>query len=208
MKDTDHHMRHPRGHLGDRTSAQGTRGCAWRDDQFGRGQDPVLGWSDPTFGHGSVPKSESWVAPAQQEDSLGARGVNFGEASEEGRNYALQLRLHHLLLLAVCLSSGKNEEIDERRIQKVTQKKTPDWAGATPLFRLSAAQKVRGVAPAPLRGKRDRVLFACPAEAVPQDRRNYFLMATHCCRIELDKLIGGNRLFSRRQKWLNTPITS
>ena len=26
--------------------------------------------------------------------------------------------------------------------------KTPDWAGATPLFRLSAAQKVRGVAPA------------------------------------------------------------
>ena len=26
--------------------------------------------------------------------------------------------------------------------------KTPEWAGATPLFRLSAAQKVRGVAPA------------------------------------------------------------
>jgi hypothetical protein len=30
----------------------------------------------------------------------------------------------------------------------VTQKKTLDWAGATPLFRLSAAQKIRGVAPA------------------------------------------------------------
>jgi hypothetical protein len=30
----------------------------------------------------------------------------------------------------------------------VTVKKTPNWAGATPLFRLSAAQKVRGVAPA------------------------------------------------------------
>jgi hypothetical protein len=31
---------------------------------------------------------------------------------------------------------------------KVTAEKTPDWVGATPLFRLSAAQKVHGVAPA------------------------------------------------------------
>jgi len=44
MKDDDHQMHHPRGHLGDRTSAKGTRGCAWRDDQFGRGQNTVLGW--------------------------------------------------------------------------------------------------------------------------------------------------------------------
>jgi len=56
MKDTDHHIRHPRGHLGGRASAQRTRGCAWRDDQFGRGQNPVLGWSDPTFAHDSVAK--------------------------------------------------------------------------------------------------------------------------------------------------------
>jgi hypothetical protein len=56
MKDNNHHMRHPRGHLGDRASAQGTRGCAWRDDQLGRGQKPVLGWSDPTFAYGSVAK--------------------------------------------------------------------------------------------------------------------------------------------------------
>src|SRR6266446_5475262 len=54
MKDKDHHIRHPRGHFGDRASAQGTRGCAWRDDQFGRGQNTVLGWSDPTFAHDSV----------------------------------------------------------------------------------------------------------------------------------------------------------
>jgi hypothetical protein len=45
MKDKDHHIRHPRGHFGDRASAQGTRGCAWRDDQFGRGQNTVLGSS-------------------------------------------------------------------------------------------------------------------------------------------------------------------
>jgi len=31
---------------------------------------------------------------------------------------------------------------------RVTVEKTPNWAGATPLFRLSAAQKVFGVAPA------------------------------------------------------------
>ena len=56
MKDTDHHMRHPRGHLDNRASAQGTRGCVWRDDQFGRGQNTVLGWSDPTFARDSVAK--------------------------------------------------------------------------------------------------------------------------------------------------------
>ncbi len=42
-------------------------------------------------------QSESWVAPAQQEDPFGARGENLGEAGEEGRNYALQLRLQQLL---------------------------------------------------------------------------------------------------------------
>ncbi len=67
MKDTDHPIRHPRGHLVDRASAQGTRGCAWRDEQFGRGQNAVLGWSDPTFAHGSVPKVMLGVAPAYEE---------------------------------------------------------------------------------------------------------------------------------------------
>lgn len=60
MKDTDHPMRHPPGHFGDRASAQGTGRCAWRYDQFGRGQNTVLGWSDPTFAHGSVAKSDVW----------------------------------------------------------------------------------------------------------------------------------------------------
>jgi hypothetical protein len=56
MKDPNHRTRHPRSHLGDQASAQGTRGCAWRDDQFGRGQNTGLGWSDPTFAHVSVAK--------------------------------------------------------------------------------------------------------------------------------------------------------
>jgi hypothetical protein len=39
----------------------------------------VLGWSDATFVYGSVPKSEPWVAPAQQETSFGARGENLAK---------------------------------------------------------------------------------------------------------------------------------
>ncbi len=42
----------------------------------------------------------------------------------------------------------------------MTQKKSPNWAGATPLFRLSAAQKIRGVAPA-LTGTLGPRLCAC-----------------------------------------------
>ena len=45
---------------------------------------------------------------------------------------------------------------------KVTVEKTPNRAGATPLFRLSAAQKVRGVAPALHAG---RVLFLTAAKS-------------------------------------------
>jgi len=71
MKDTDHNIRHPRGHLGDCASAQRATGCAWRDDQFGRGQNTVLGWSDPTLAHGSVPKMIFGVAPAHSENSTG-----------------------------------------------------------------------------------------------------------------------------------------
>jgi len=41
-------------------------GCAWRDDQFGRGQNTGMGWSDPT----SLPR-EPWrsLQPSEQDDS-------------------------------------------------------------------------------------------------------------------------------------------
>jgi hypothetical protein len=55
-------------------------------------------------------QSDSWVAPAQQETSFGARGENLGEAGEEGRTYVLQLRLHHLLLLVMRISLGKTRK--------------------------------------------------------------------------------------------------
>ena len=106
MKDTDHHIRHPRGHLGDRASAQGTRSCAWRDNQFG------VGLERPHFCTRFCAQSESWVAPAQQEASFGAlvRGEDFGEAGEEGRNYLLQLRLLHLLQLGMHISLGETRK--------------------------------------------------------------------------------------------------
>jgi hypothetical protein len=49
-------------------------------------------------------------APAQQENSFGARGENLGEAREEGRNYALQLRLHPLLHLVMRISLGNSRK--------------------------------------------------------------------------------------------------
>jgi hypothetical protein len=85
------------------------QGCAWRDDQFGRGQNTVLGWSDPTFAHGSVAKvTRGSLQP--DKNFFGARGENLDEAGEEGRNYVLQLRLHHLLLLVNLISLGKTRK--------------------------------------------------------------------------------------------------
>ena len=106
MKDQDHLTRHPRRHLGDQASTQRTRGCAQRNDQFGRGQNTVLGWSDPTFAHDSVAKvTRGSLQPNKK--LLSVRGEKLGEAGADGRNYILQLRLHHLLHLVVRISLGK-----------------------------------------------------------------------------------------------------
>ena len=42
-------------------------------------------------------QSESWVAPAQQETSFGARRENLREKGAEGKDYTLHLRLHLFL---------------------------------------------------------------------------------------------------------------
>jgi hypothetical protein len=65
MKDTDHPIRHPLRHHRIFGRVRRERGCTWRSDQFGRGQNTGLGWSDPTFVHVSVPKVIRGVAPAQ-----------------------------------------------------------------------------------------------------------------------------------------------
>jgi len=132
MKDTDHHMRHPRGHLGDRASAQGTRGCAWRDDQFGRGQNTVLGWSDPTLGHCSVPKVMLGVAPAHEDISpnflpacvAGIWMKQVKEQGEDGKNCPLHFQncqlLHPMLGLGSSSSSVCNDHLCEsHRARKV-----------------------------------------------------------------------------------------
>ena len=93
MKDPDHYMRHPRRHLGDRASTQETRGCAWPDDQFGRGQNTVLGWSDPTFAHGSGAKVTLGVAPAREEipsDVLPARVAEFLDETCVGKGVSVR----------------------------------------------------------------------------------------------------------------------
>ena len=65
MKDTVHPVGHLSVHLRLFGRVRSGRSCAWHDDQFGRGQNTGLGWSDPTFVHVSVPKVIRGVAPAQ-----------------------------------------------------------------------------------------------------------------------------------------------
>ncbi|HKW61290.1 MAG TPA: hypothetical protein VJN89_01985 [Candidatus Acidoferrum sp.] len=66
MKDTDHLASHPRVHLGDRASAATREVYLQKKDGFGRGQDTVLGWSDPGFWPHSVANPARGVAPAQR----------------------------------------------------------------------------------------------------------------------------------------------
>ena len=65
MKDTDHPISHPLRHPRIFGRVRNRISYARHDDQFGRGQNTGLGWSDPTFVHVSVPKVIRGVAPAQ-----------------------------------------------------------------------------------------------------------------------------------------------
>jgi hypothetical protein len=65
MKDTVHPTVHFSVHLRICGRVHSRRSCAWHNDQFVRGQNTGLGWSDPTFVHVSVPKVIRGVAPAQ-----------------------------------------------------------------------------------------------------------------------------------------------
>ena len=65
MKETDHPTSHPLRHPRIFGRVRRRSSCAWPNDQFGRGQNTGLGWSDPTFAHVSVPKVIRGVAPAQ-----------------------------------------------------------------------------------------------------------------------------------------------
>jgi hypothetical protein len=56
MKTTHHPAVHLSVHRSANRSWEERRGCAWRDSQFGRGQNTELGWSDPTFGSFQPPK--------------------------------------------------------------------------------------------------------------------------------------------------------
>jgi hypothetical protein len=66
MTDTDHPVVHLSVHHRIFARVRRRRVCAWHDDQFGRGQNTGLGWSDPTFVHVSVPKVIRGVAPARR----------------------------------------------------------------------------------------------------------------------------------------------
>jgi hypothetical protein len=55
----------------------------------------------PKVNHGSLQPNRKFPP---------VRGENLGKGGEEGRNYVLQLRLHHLLHLVMCLSFGKTRK--------------------------------------------------------------------------------------------------
>ena len=89
MKDTGHPPSHPRVHLGDRVSAEKRGVYLRKKEEFGHGQDTVLGWSDPGFWPRSVANPTRGVAPAQQDCGAG----KLSEKGEGGKNCFLHFRL-------------------------------------------------------------------------------------------------------------------
>ncbi len=103
----------------------------------------VLGWSDPTFAHGSVAKVNRGSLQPNKKLLAGARvcGEDLGEAGEEGRNYLLQLRLHHLLHLVMRISLGKRGNRRHENEKSDAEKNTRS-GGSDPAFWRTSRPKV------------------------------------------------------------------
>jgi hypothetical protein len=159
MKDTGHPIRHPRVHSRDGANGRRRRSCARQKGQTGPRNGTKLGWNDPTFAHDSLAKASLGSLQPNKKLLLSARvrGENLGEAGEEGRNYLLHLRLHHLLHVVMRISLGKRES-KRHENEKSDAEKAPDRAGATPLLCALSRPKFRGVAPALLSSSCERVL--------------------------------------------------
>ena len=100
-----------------------------------------LGWSDPTFAHDSVAKvNRGSLQPNKKLRAVRAR-------REFRRSRCRRQELPTASSSSPPSSrwnvrkSRESEEINDTRMRRVTQKKTPDWAGATPLFGSQSAQK-------------------------------------------------------------------
>lgn len=65
------------------------KGCAWRGNGIGHGQNPRMGWSDPTFGCLSLANT-SWGRSSPQRDFYGATLVASGFPELYDRHVQLQ----------------------------------------------------------------------------------------------------------------------
>ncbi len=80
---------------------------------------------------------------------------------------------------------------------KVTAQNRSNRAGATPLFRLSAAQKVRGVAPARYTGSVTAFCSRAQRELLRKTSETILPLATHRSRIDLNRRVEANVSFLR-----------
>jgi hypothetical protein len=193
MKDTVHPSVHPSVHQQTCISVQTRRLCTSNSTQFGRGQNTVLGWSDPHFSGARAAKtlwgrSSPTVCPSRSGQMLErSDGPGFPD-SEEGKKCLLHLWSYHVFTFGsnICHALSKFPRQD---VPNSPRAKPQNRAGATQDFRLSAAQKFSGSLPpdvlwCALLGKREKVLsnksYAAPRTTCPtrlHDERRRVLVA-------------------------------
>jgi hypothetical protein len=154
MKDTHHPIRHPRSHRGGGPNVLGRRGSARHDDHFGRGQNTVLDWSDPTS---LPPKPRRSLQSKKTFLLMFCPRVSPDSERNRRRKKVNRVKTVRITLFNFVFSNfftqGSTYGIHSQALAtttsaNVTAQKRPNRAGATPLFCGRSAQKFRGVTPA------------------------------------------------------------
>ena len=111
----------------------------------------VLGWSDPTFGHDSVPKVMRGVAPALKEVSCGVSPACFaGFQTKQVKKVRITLCTFEIGNFFTRRSAYgiHSQRFATARQAKIAAQNRANWAGATPLLGAFSRPKLRRVAPA------------------------------------------------------------
>ncbi len=128
------------------------RGCPSYHDEFGREENTELGWSDPLLAKCLWPKDHTGRSSPRHSLHASISLLSRGrEMRQEAKLSEIEVKEVRILLCTSVIATSSPSELLKTHVArkmrsengaKVAGKKSRKWAGATPLFRLRAAQKV------------------------------------------------------------------
>jgi hypothetical protein len=158
MKDTDHQIRHPRGHLGHRASGQKNKKLRMARRSIWTRAKHRVGLERPHFCTRFRGQSDAWGRSSPQRNFVPSLArvtlkILRDMRWKKGSKVKNVRTTHFSFFFSTFFTRNSGHGIDGQRFAttvagKVTAQNAPNRAGATPLLGAFSRPKFRGIAPA------------------------------------------------------------